>query len=95
MQPSLRRTSRFSPESGTLTFAYAMARAVELGPAEDKLVENAIRAFRVGAGGVRPDGAVQGVAVPPGGHMAPLGTSPIGQGWLLLLMQVLRRIEGI
>lgn len=76
-------------------FAYAMARAVELGLAEDKLVENATRAFRVGAGGVRPDGAVQGGVVPPGGHMVPLGTSPISQGWLPLLMQVLRRIEDI
>jgi unsaturated rhamnogalacturonyl hydrolase len=81
--------------SGTLMFAYAIARAVELGVADEKMLSSAVRAFNVVAGGVGPDGAVKGVAVPPGGQMVPLGVTPIGQGWLLLLMQVLRRLDAI
>jgi unsaturated rhamnogalacturonyl hydrolase len=81
--------------SGTLMFGYAIARAVELGVVDEKMVSHAVRAFRVVTGGVRADGAVKGVALPPGGQMVPLGVTPIGQGWLLLLMQVLRRIDAI
>jgi unsaturated rhamnogalacturonyl hydrolase len=81
--------------SGTLMFGYAIARAVELGLTDEKNLSAAVRAFEVVAGGVGADGAVKGVAVPPGGPMVPLGVTPIGQGWLLLLMQVLRRIDAV
>lgn len=77
--------------SGTLMFAYAMGRAHELGLVDESYGDAAVRAFSVVAGGVKADGAVGGVAVPPGGSMVPLGVTPIGQGWLLLVLQVLRR----
>lgn len=76
--------------SATLMFAYAAARAVKLGLADASLLEKAVRAFRVVAGSVAQDGAVPGVAVPPGGPGVPFGSTPFGQGFFLLAAYELR-----
>ncbi|QIB77834.1 glycosyl hydrolase family 88 [Haloferax volcanii] len=71
--------------SGTLMFAYAFARGIDLGildaetyrrPAEDGLAA----VSRV----VGEEGAVNRVAGPPGGPEAPLTDTPYGQGWFLM-----------
>ncbi|WP_042665823.1 glycoside hydrolase family 88 protein, partial [Haloferax sp. ATB1] len=71
--------------SGTLMFAYAFARGIDLGildeetyrqPAEDGLAA----VSRV----VGDEGAVNRVAGPPGGPEAPLTDTPYGQGWFLM-----------
>jgi len=71
--------------SGTLMFAYAFNRGIELGlldesayrdPADDALAA----VTRV----VDNEGAVGRVAGPPGGPEAPLTVTPYGQGWYLM-----------
>jgi unsaturated rhamnogalacturonyl hydrolase len=71
--------------SGTLMFAYAFAKGVELGylPA-DPYADAARRAFEVTKGVVDDEGAVHRVAMPPGGEKMPLGVTSYGQGWFLL-----------
>lgn len=76
--------------SGTVMFAYAAACAVEQGIVPASLRDNALRAFRVVAGGVEPSGKVPGVAVPPGGPGVPFGWTLFGQGFFLLAAYALR-----
>jgi len=70
--------------SGTLMFAYAFARGVELDllpEAFHNAAEDAVAAVtRV----VSDDGKVRRVAGPPGGPEAPLTVTPYGQGWYLM-----------
>lgn len=87
-------TSKFE-SSGTLMFAYAVARAQELGLVDSELTDAAVRAVRVVAGSVDSDGAVQGVAVPPGGPGVPFGVAPFGQGFFLLACDALREPLGL
>ena len=47
------------------------------------------------AGSVQDDGAVPGVAVPPGGPGVPFGTTLFGQGFFLLAAHALRGELGI
>jgi len=75
--------SRFE-SSGTLMFSYAAAKAVRMGIARAELRTAAQCAFDIVAGSVRDDGAVPGVAVPPGGPGVPFATAPFGQGFFLL-----------
>lgn len=82
--------------SGTVMFAYAAARAVNQGLVEDEsLREDAVRAVDVVTGSVDADGAVQGVAVPPGGPGVPFGVAPFGQGFYLLACDALREPLGL
>jgi unsaturated rhamnogalacturonyl hydrolase len=76
--------------SGTLMFAYAAARAVQLGVLDKSYMELAVRALRVVAGSVGPSGAVPGVAVPPGGPGVPFGTTLFGQGFFIQATLALR-----
>jgi len=71
--------------SGTLMFAYAFSKAVDLGYLDsESYVEAAQRAFDVCKGLVTEDGDVTRVAKPPGGEKMPLGVTSYGQGWFLL-----------
>jgi unsaturated rhamnogalacturonyl hydrolase len=76
--------------SGTLMFAYAIARANQLGILDNKMMDSALRAFNVVVGSVEPSGAVPGVAVPPGGPGVPFGTTLFGQGFFMLAAHALR-----
>lgn len=86
-------TSNFEA-SGTLMFAYAVARAIELGIAPESMRAAALKAFRVVAGAVEPSGKVPGVAVPPGGPGVPFNWTLFGQGFFLLAAHELRRYVG-
>jgi unsaturated rhamnogalacturonyl hydrolase len=77
--------------SATVMFAYAAAKAVQLKLIGDDYAEPAVRAWRVVAGSVLDDGAIPGVAVPPGGPGVPFGTTLFGQGFFLLAADALRR----
>ena len=81
--------------SSTLMFAYAAARMIEQGQLDAGYREAALRAVRVVAGEVDDDGAVQGVAVPPGGPGVPFGSTPFGQGFFLLAVHALRDQLGL
>jgi len=71
--------------SGTLMFAYAFSKGVELGYLDaDPYDDAAQRAFDVCKGVVDEDGAVKRVAEPPGGEKMPLGVTSYGEGWFLL-----------
>lgn len=76
--------------SGTLMFAYAAARAVQLGLLDGSYTKRAFRALSAVAGSVDEAGAVPGVAVPPGGPGVPFGTTLFGQGFFLLATHALR-----
>jgi unsaturated rhamnogalacturonyl hydrolase len=76
--------------SGTLMFAYAAARAVQLGLLDDSYTKRALRALNAVAGSVDESGAVPGVAVPPGGPGVPFGTTLFGQGFFILATHALR-----
>lgn len=82
-------TSRMEA-SGTLMYAYSVARAVRLGLLPKERLEGAVRAFKVVAGSVREDGAVPGVSIPPGGPTAPLGSAMYGQGFYLMAAHEMR-----
>lgn len=75
-------TSKFEA-SGTLMFAYSVAKAVRQGWLDPSFSAKAERAFRVVSGSVEPDGAVPGVQVPPGGPGVPFATTLYGQGFFL------------
>lgn len=83
------RFSKFEA-SATLMFAYAVAKAAEKGIVGLDTVDDAVRAWRVVAGSVQEDGAVPGVAVPPGGPGVPFGSTLFGQGFFLLATHALR-----
>ncbi len=70
--------------SGTLMYAYTIARGVKLGIVDRSMLPSAVRAFKVVAGSVAEDGAVPGVTIPPGGPTAPLGSAMYGQGFFLM-----------
>lgn len=81
--------------SSSVMFAYAAAKAVQRGLVGEAFMEPALRAWRVVAGTVREDGAVPGVAVPPGGPGVPFGTTLFGQGFFLLAAHALRARLGL
>lgn len=70
--------------SGTLMFAYAVTRGIDLGILDKSLAPAAAKAFTAVAGAVEPSGKVPGVAVPPGGPGVPFDWAPFGQGFFLL-----------
>jgi unsaturated rhamnogalacturonyl hydrolase len=70
--------------SGTLMFAYAVARGVRLGIVPASLMPAAVKAFTAVARAVEPSGKVPGVAVPPGGPGVPFDWTLFGQGFFLL-----------
>lgn len=84
------RFSKFEASS-TVMFAYAAAKAAERGLVGQDLTDAALRAFRAVAASVQEDGAVPGVAVPPGGPGVPFGTTLFGQGFFLLAAHAVRR----
>lgn len=82
--------SKFEASSTTM-FAYAAAKAAGRGIVGNELVDAAARGWRVVAGSVGDDGAVPGVAVPPGGPGVPFGSTLFGQGFFLLAAHALRK----
>lgn len=76
--------------SATLMYAYAAARAVEKGIVGKEFEESAKRALAGVAGGIGEDGAVTGVAVPPGGPGVQFGWTMFGQGFFLLAAHALK-----
>lgn len=76
--------------SGTLMYAYAVARAVSLNVVSANLLPGAKRAFEVVAGSVESTGKVPGVAVPPGGPGVPFDWTLFGQGFFVLADAALR-----
>jgi unsaturated rhamnogalacturonyl hydrolase len=81
--------------SATLMFAYAAARAVNIGLVDKDFDEAAKRAFLGVAGVVGEDGAVTGVAVPPGGPGVQFGWTMFGQGFFLLAADALKGRMGL
>lgn len=77
--------------SGTLMFAYAAAKAVDLGIVPVTLLPAAVKAVQVVAGAVEASGKVPGVAVPPGGPGVPFDWTPFGQGFFLLAAHALQK----
>lgn len=76
--------------SATLMYAYAARMAVNQKIVGDDFIAGAMKAWQVVAGSVLEDGAVPGVAVPPGGPGVPFGTTLFGQGFFLLAAHALR-----
>jgi tetratricopeptide (TPR) repeat protein len=77
--------------SGSLMFAYAVAKAIDLGIVPDTLLPRALKALNVVAGAVEPGGKVPGVAVPPGGPGVPFDWTLFGQGFFLLATRALQK----
>lgn len=76
--------------SGTLMFAYAFARGVDLGLLDEDRFRSAARdAVTAVTRVVDNDGGVGRVAGPPGGPEAQLIETPYGQGWYLLAVDAL------
>ena len=76
--------------SGTLMFAYAFNRGIELGLLDEaQFGESAEDAVEAVTHVVDDDGAVGRVAGPPGGPEAPLTVTPYGQGWFLMAASTL------
>lgn len=75
--------------SGTLMFAYAFARGVDLGLLDRSQYQQSAEAAIEGVTHIVNDGAVGRVAGPPGGPEAPLTVTPYGQGWYLMAASVL------
>ena len=80
--------------SATVMFSYAAAKAVALGIVDAVFLDHAVRGWNVVAGSVLENGAVPGVAVPPGGPGVPFGTALFGQGFFLLAAHALRKRIG-
>lgn len=81
--------------SGTLMFAYAIPRAVDLGLVDKAMINDALRAFDVVAGSVEASGKIPGVSVPPGGPHVVLDWAMFGQGFFLLAAKALQPyVEG-
>jgi len=71
--------------SGTLMFAYAFNRGIELGILDETEYEQAADdALEAVTRVVDDDGEVGRIAGPPGGPEAPLTVTPYGQGWYLM-----------
>ena len=77
--------------SSTVMFAYAAAKAAARGLVGGELVESALKGWRAVALSVQEDGAIPGVAVPPGGPGVPFGSTLFGQGFFLLATHALRQ----
>lgn len=76
--------------SGTLMFAYAFARGIDLGILnESKYQQSAENAVEAVSHVIDTDGTVGRVAGPPGGPEAPLTETPYGQGWYLMAASAL------
>lgn len=80
-------------ESGTVMYAYALARAVSQGVMDRSELGKARRAVVAVAGGVEPSGKVPGVAVPPGGPGVPFDWTLFGQGFFVLAVDALAQAE--
>ncbi|HVZ43530.1 MAG TPA: glycoside hydrolase family 88 protein [Ramlibacter sp.] len=71
--------------SGTMMFAYALKKALDLGMLDGSAYRDAaFRAMRAACLAVNDEGGVEYVTLPPGGPGAKLGVAPYGQGWFLL-----------
>lgn len=81
--------------SATLMYAYAAIRAVDQGIVGKEFEESAKHAFTSVAGVVGDDGAVMGVAVPPGGPGVQFGWTMFGQGFFLLAANALKGRLGL
>lgn len=81
--------------SATLMYAYAAIRAVDLGIVGKEFEDSAKRAFLGVAGVVGEDGAVMGVAVPPGGPGVQFGWTMFGQGFFLLMANAMKSRLGL
>jgi len=77
--------------SSTVMFAYAAAKAAARGLVGGELVASALKGWRAVALSVQEDGAIPGVAVPPGGPGVPFGSTLFGQGFFLLATHALRQ----
>lgn len=76
--------------SGTVMYAYAVAKAVEMSLLPAERLDGARRAFDAVAGAVEASGKVPGVAVPPGGPGVPFDWTPFGQGFFVLAAEALK-----
>lgn len=81
--------------SATVMFAYGVGEAMRHGLIGDDMLDDAIRAYRAVEKTVEADGAIPGVAVPPGGPGVPFGTTLFGQGFFLLAGYSLREHLGL
>lgn len=77
--------------SSTAMFAYAAAKAAERGLVDKSFVDSALKGWRAVALSIGDDGAIPGVAVPPGGPGVPFGSTLFGQGFFLLATHALRK----
>ena len=76
--------------SGTLMFAYAVPRAVELGLIDEALIDDALRGFNVVAGAIEASGKVPGVSVPARRAKRGVRLDMFGQGFFLLAAKTLQ-----
>jgi len=79
--------------SGTLMFAYAFRKGVDVGllEADADAYENVARnAIEVTLDLVNDEGGIERVARPPGGPEMPFGVTSFGQGWFLLAAEQFR-----
>ncbi|EER62051.1 glycosyl hydrolase family 88 [Acidovorax delafieldii 2AN] len=81
--------------SGSLMYAYAVAKAVRLGLLGSEELTCARRAVDVVAGAVEPSGKVPGVAVPPGGPGVPFDWTLFGQGFFVLAVDALHDVAEV
>ena len=84
------RFSKYEASSSVM-YAYAVAKATEHGIVGADSMASALRAWNAVALSVQEDGAVPGVAVPPGGPGVPFGSTLFGQGFFLLATHALRK----
>jgi unsaturated rhamnogalacturonyl hydrolase len=82
--------SKFEASSRVM-FGNAAATAAARGLVGGELVESALKGWRAVALSVQEDGAIPGVAVPPGGPGVPFGSTLFGQGFFLLATHALRQ----
>lgn len=76
--------------SATTMFAFGVGEAMRHGLIGDEMLADAVRAYRAVEDTIEDDGAIPGVAVPPGGPGVPFGTTLFGQGFFLLAGYSLR-----
>lgn len=81
--------------SATVMFAYGVAEAMRHGIIGNQMLDDAVRAYRAVEDTIDEQGAIPGVAVPPGGPGVPFGTTLFGQGFFLLAAHSLRKHLGL
>ena len=81
--------------SGSLMFAYAIAKGVGHKIVDESLLVHATRAFRASCEAVGADGEVRGVTIPPGGPNAPFGVTSYGQGFFLSAYSALKDVGAL